>query len=134
MTYVDAFLFLQDKPNLQQQQPSYTSTAAGDGVHLPAFCPMAAPSPAGGFHSLWTLRRLAGPVGSSLRGDTMPTTAKAHARSPWGGISERPTMPQCAPSYTHSRSLATKWEPLAVFPTDSSPSVCYILMMRRMWF
>nr|XP_020441663.1 bone morphogenetic protein 2-A-like isoform X2 [Monopterus albus] len=122
------------KSNLQPQHLSSRTTAAESDVHLRASRPTIGPSPASGFPSSLTLRRLAGQAGSSLHGDTTPTTAKAPVRSHWQAASGQPTTPQCAPSCMRSSSLATKWEPPAVYPTGSSPSVCYILMMRRTWF
>lgn len=127
-------IFPQDKPNRQQQRLSSMSTAAGDDVRLRVSCPTAAPSPASASPSSSTLRRSAGLAGSSPPGDTTPTTAKAPARSPWGETSERPTTPRCAPSCMRSSSPATRWGRPAVSPTDSSPSVCCISMMRRTWF
>lgn len=127
-------LFPQGKLNLQLQHLSSRTTAAEGGAELQISYPTAAPSPASASPSSLTLRRSAGRAGSSLPGVTTPTTAKVPARSRWEETSERPTTPLCAPSCTRSSSRLTKWRHRAVCLTDSSPSVCYILMMRRTWF
>ena len=94
----------------------------------------ATPSPASGSLSLLTSRRSAGRAGSSPRGVTTPTTARAPVRSRWGEASKPPTTPRCAPSCTRSSSRATKWERPAACPTDSSPSACCTSTKRRTWF
>lgn len=112
---------------------STTTTATEDDGHLQAPLPMATPSPASGFPSLWILRRSAGQAGSSRPADTTPTTAKAPVHSLWAAASGPLTTPRCAPSCTPSVSRPMKWAPPAACLTHCSPSVCCILTMRKMW-
>lgn len=129
----NSFTFQQNQPREQDPLPSSTRAAAEPDAHLQSSCPVATPSPANGFRSSLTSRRSAGPVGSSPPAVTTLTTAPARVHSRWGGTSKPPTMPQCAPSCTHSNSPVT-WGRPAASPTNSSPSAYCTLMTRRTSF
>lgn len=133
MTLTFFFNFQQNQPREQDLPPSSTTAATGPDAHLQSSCPSATPSPASGFRSSLTLRRSAGPAGSSPPAVTTLTTAPARVLSRWGGTSKPPTMPQCAPSCTHSNS-PVMWGRPAACPTTSSLSAYCTLMTRKTSF